>query len=1034
MFRAQSVVNPVRRLLAAPAFLTRLLLLAVAAMLPLAGLTAYETWRQARDERARAEGVVRARAAQVVEDTTQVVTKARRLLAFLASRPEVRSSDRAACTALLRDMVQIEPAFANAGLADAGGVPVCASLSQGGQLPKSVTDRLWFQRAIASREVVVGAPITGQIVGRPTLGLAQSVFDDRGTRVGVLLVSLDLLALSNLWQRLELPPDSAVVLQDTAGRMLARHPDPQRWIGHDASRTLAAFRIANPSGQGVYEGIDGVRRVYAVLPMPALDAWVVVGIPEGAVLAPVRTVLRDGLLRLAIGLLAALVAVLALARRLAAPVEQFGRTAARVADGDIGVRADEDVPAELRAVALEFNRMLDVRAAVEHRLRESLARFELAVSTGNVWSWHDGAPGIELPAAIVESLGLQPRPPATAEDTAGAAAAHESWLDWVDERDREPLRDAVRRLVQRREPLDHEFRVRDAAGELRWLYVRGHAVWNDAGRAIELVGTVFDVTARRRTERLLHERDQQLAGIVETAMDAIITIDVGQRIRVFNEAACRMFGLEAAQAIGQPLERFIPGAARAAHAGHVRAFAGLGGPHAQRMAPRRDLRALRADGREFPIEASISRLGDGDGVLMTAVVRDLSDVHEAQHAREAQVAAEAASRAKSDFVADIGHELRTPLNALLGFVQLVGNDRVDPVSERHRRQLDHAGDAGRHLLGLIDDLLDLSRIEAGRLSVQSMPVALGAVLDAAVALSQEAARQYRVTLVPPHRDGDGDGGGSGDGDGAGPWVWGDAARLRQVLINLLSNAAKYNRPGGSVELAVSRAGERVQVDVIDNGIGMDAAQRERLFRRFDRLGREGGDVRGTGIGLVLTRQLVEHMHGTIEVESQPGRGTRVRVSLVAAQAPAEVSAGPAAPRAGNGAAPALGGRVLYIEDEPVNRLLVAEFLRGSPAVVLECAPTGAEGLSRARAQRPDLILLDRGLPDTDGLQVLAELRRDAATRDVPVVMLSASGDDTAVHDALAAGAAAYWTKPMDFGRFEAQLQAYLRAPAGPAGR
>jgi CheY-like chemotaxis protein/anti-sigma regulatory factor (Ser/Thr protein kinase) len=258
-------------------------------------------------------------------------------------------------------------------------------------------------------------------------------------------------------------------------------------------------------------------------------------------------------------------------------------------------------------------------------------------------------------------------------------------------------------------------------------------------------------------------------------------------------------------------------------------------------------------------------------------------------------------------------------------------------------------------------------------------------------------------------------------------VLGDPLRLRQVMLNLVSNAIKYNRRGGSVRVGVSGAGGQVEVLIADTGLGMTREQLDRLFEPFNRLGREHSSIEGTGIGLVLTRQLLELMQGSLEVDSQAGIGTTVRVLLRQADAPAAR----VAPDSGHGLLPAdtdgepPEGVVLYIEDNPINLLLVEQLLLGWPGIRLVQAEDGHTGIELALALQPDLVLLDMRLPDMSGPQVLKALQGDARTRGLRVVALSASAMPDEVALARSCGAYDYWTKPLDFERFMANLKQLL---------
>lgn len=529
----------------------------------------------------------------------------------------------------------------------------------------------------------------------------------------------------------------------------------------------------------------------------------------------------------------------------------------------------------------------------------------------------------------------------------------------------------------------------------------------DLSFALDHLDRVADL---RRTQQQLQEREQQLAGLVETAMDAIITVDAGQRVRLFNRAAVEMFGLPAAEAIGGPLDRLVPPRLRAVHGEHVRRFA-VHGSTARRMGALQTLVGLRAGGQEFPIEASISKWGSGEQALMTVVIRDATELRRAEESRVARAAAESASEAKSRFLSHISHELRTPLNAIIGFSQLLQADVGQPLGRAQAEQVEYIRQAGWHLLALVSDVLDVSRIEAGHLRVELGAIDGAAVLADAVSLNMGLAAQQRVVLElapsPP---------------GAGQLI-ADPTRLRQALINVVSNAIKYNRPGGQVRAGLARAGRHVCFQVTDTGLGMTDDQLAHLYEPFNRLGRERGSVEGTGLGMALTRQLVALMDGHMQVRSQLGVGTEIEICLPADDGPAQDEAAAQARAAAAAAKPR--GTVLYIEDNAVNRLLVEELLCRWPEVVLLIADDGRSGIALARQARPDVVLLDMRLPDMQGLEVLQALRADLALAGTKVVALSGDAQQQDRDAALQAGAHDYWTKPFDFERFMAGLAALL---------
>ena len=534
-----------------------------------------------------------------------------------------------------------------------------------------------------------------------------------------------------------------------------------------------------------------------------------------------------------------------------------------------------------------------------------------------------------------------------------------------------------------------------------------------------------DISGWRQAERQLQRRDQEFADLVNSASDAIVSIDVHQRICLFNRAAEQMFQVSAEEALGQSLDRFIPGEWRSRHAALVQQFIDSGA-EARRMGSGRLIHGCRADGSVFPIEASISRVGQGESLRLTVVARDVSQVKAAEQDHLARIAAESANQAKTAFLSRMSHELRTPLNAVLGFTQLLLSGRQDPLSQAQVRQVELVQQAGWHLLALINDVLDLSRIEGGQLRVEARAIDPIHCLQEALALAMPQAQASGIALAGPAPDADL------------PVILADPLRLRQVLLNLLSNAIKYNRAHGEVQLSARRQADgRLQVQVRDNGLGLTAEQLQHLYEPFNRLGRERSHTEGTGIGLVLSRELMRLMGGELQLHSAPGQGTCVTLWLPTAPEgtpPAPPAAAPAPDAAaGAGADADWGGRVLYIEDNPVNQLLMQQLLARCPTVTLQCVDTGGAGLQAVAEQTPDLVLLDMQLPDMSGLEWLQRQAAAIADGRLRVIAVSASAMSSDVAAARAAGAVDYWTKPLRLDQVVHDLASWLRQGARTAG-
>ena len=504
----------------------------------------------------------------------------------------------------------------------------------------------------------------------------------------------------------------------------------------------------------------------------------------------------------------------------------------------------------------------------------------------------------------------------------------------------------------------------------------------------------------RRQSALLHQR---LVSVVEQSEDAIFTTSLDGDVTSWNRGAERLYGYTPDEMIGRAMTTLVAGA---------RSDGATDAPDA--LGPIAKHR--RKDGAEIDVAVTLSPLRGEDGatVGVSLIARDVTESLRAEReALEARAEAERANHAKSEFLSRMSHELRTPLNAILGFGQLL---QLDETDERRRENVAHILRGGNHLLDLINEVLDISRIESGTMTVSVEPVGLEEVIDEArdlvVPLANERGIHVETQLAAQPA-----------------WVAADRQRLKQVLLNLLSNAVKYNRPNGSITLAVKDGAEgRLRVLVSDSGFGIPPLLVDRLFTPFDRLGAEQSKVEGTGLGLALTKSLVEAMGGTIEVESKEGEGSTFIVDLAAAESPLERvrEQGPVyTAAAGTPAGAGSEATILYVEDNVSNLKLVEQILARRPGVTLIPAMKGELGLELARKHRPRLILLDLHLPDLQGSQVLARLKTDPETRHIPVAMLSADATAGQVERLLAIGADDYLTKPLDIPAFMALLDKTL---------
>ena len=398
-------------------------------------------------------------------------------------------------------------------------------------------------------------------------------------------------------------------------------------------------------------------------------------------------------------------------------------------------------------------------------------------------------------------------------------------------------------------------------------------------------------------------------------------------------------------------------------------------------------------------QATPSHLANGD-ILWHGHCADVTDRLAMEVAVANKATVDRLQSARSEFLARVSHELRTPLNGILGFTQLLANDKADNLSAEQRDRLNLVMSSGRHLLTLVNEVLDVTTIQSALLPLVLEPVELSSLLAQALHSVQGVAEDMRVHLLepncPPHLR-----------------VQSNPQRLHQVLVNLMTNAVKYNRAGGTVRV-IARAHEHgVQVTVSDTGVGMTEQQLAELFQPFNRLGAENTNVAGNGLGLVITKELLGRMGATLSVNSQRGVGSNFSVMLPAAQAKLSHAA-PATERVADAAAePQARGTVLYVEDDEVNTALMTAILGLRPSVRLLHAANCASAMRCVQQSTPDLLLLDMHLPDGNGIDLLTAIRAVPGMQTVPAIMVSAAALDEEVQLARDSGFVGYWTKPLD---------------------
>jgi len=509
---------------------------------------------------------------------------------------------------------------------------------------------------------------------------------------------------------------------------------------------------------------------------------------------------------------------------------------------------------------------------------------------------------------------------------------------------------------------------------------------------------------RKQSEGRLQQSEARKAAILATSLDCIITIDQDSRVLEFNPAAESTFGISRERAIGAALPQLIiPERYRDAHRRGVAHYLATGeGPVLGR---RIEITALRGDGSEFPVELAISRIELGGPPLFTATLRDITARKEAEEElQRAKASAEAANQAKSVFLASMSHELRTPLNAIIGYGEMVQEEATELGAEAIVPDLQKIHAAGRHLLGLINDVLDLSKIEAGKMELFLENFDAAAMLKEVVTTVRPMIEKNgnSLTLDLPEDPGT---------------MNADLTKVRQSLFNLLSNAAKFTKEG-IIRLTAKAAGSDMVFEVSDTGIGISPEQMDKLFEPFTQA--EAGTSRhfgGTGLGLALTRHFARFMGGDLTVESRLGQGSTFYLR-VPRQVP-EPSAQETPVRDRHATTHAR-GTVLVIDDDATARDLIARLLV-KEGFIAQTASSGPEGLAKARKLRPTVITLDVMMPQMDGWSVLDSLKKDPDLCDIPVIMVTIVDNRNL---GFTLGASEYLTKPLERERLSAVLSKY----------
>jgi PAS domain S-box-containing protein len=504
-----------------------------------------------------------------------------------------------------------------------------------------------------------------------------------------------------------------------------------------------------------------------------------------------------------------------------------------------------------------------------------------------------------------------------------------------------------------------------------------------------------EMRERGVAEMALRESEQRFRSIIDNVPIGMLYSDLNGNLIQTNPSLCELIGYTED-------ELMKLGPADYTHPDDVAEDAALNERLVRGEIPmyRRHKRYVAKSGVTVWARATVSLLRDVQGrpQRIVGVVEDITEHLRLQEAERAREVAESSSHAKSEFLSRMSHELRTPLNAMLGFAQLLELDQHDPLTRAQRPWVNQIQQAGWHLLEMINDVLDLSRIESGNLRLQTETLDLAEVLGACLSMVEADAQRRRIAVTKELASGS-------------LAVLGDATRVKQILTNLLTNAVKYNVDAGRIHISSQATdAEMTEITVSDTGLGMTAEQMANLFQPFNRLGRERSSQQGTGIGLVISQRLAELMGGSLWVRSTAGKGSSFVLALPRVL---DVDTVRSDLTTFDSVPPEYHRRIVhYVEDNETNVEVMRGVLAQRPQVQMQVSITGLDSLATMRATPPDLILLDMHLPDISGLELLRHYKQDPRTAGIPVVVVSADALVSQIEAAFEAGAAHYLTKPV----------------------
>jgi len=892
-------------------------------------------------------------------------------------------------------------------------VPVVA-----GRRGTSYADNAATHTALTEGKLVIGRPVIGRVLKQPLFNINAPIRDGHGKVIGALFGVIN-LANPNFLDGVgghSYGKSGGYLVHDQQHGIIVTATDKSRVLQPlpaPGTNEMNDKRRQGFLGTAISTNSLGVEVLSSAARIPASGWLVVAALPTEEAFAPIRDMQRRIVLAAILLTLIAGAISWWLLRRQFAPLHAAVQSLAGMSEASKPLQplpiAKQD---EIGLLVGGFNQLLATLGEHEAQLKTERDFFSavLQQSSDGVLLFEPEDLRIrEVNPKIFHMLGYE------RDELLGLK--YSELLD----ADLESVAENVGRILHDKLPLVRERNLRKKDGALVAVELNAGLVETGARQLIMV--NLRDLTERKQAEQQLRDQQFYTRSLFESNVDALMTTDPRGIISDVNQQMEALTGCTRDELIGTLFknnftdpERAEAAITRALREGKVTNY---------------ELTAHAKDGTETVVSYNASTFHDRDGKLqgVFAAARDVTERKQFEHALQetnveldsAVAAAEKANLAKSEFLSSMSHELRSPLNSVLGFAQLM-EFQTPPPSPAQKQSIDQILKAGWYLLSLINEILDLAKIESGKVTMSQESMSLSEVLQDCQVMIEPQAHQRGIQLTFPYLDN--------------PfYVHGDRTRVKQVMINLLSNAIKYNRVGGSVIVQCTMSGKnRLRVSVKDTGTGLAPEQVAQLFQPFNRLGQESGAEEGTGIGLVVTKQLVELMGGVIGVESSVGVGSVFWFELAASCAPKLVSG--SIGKTGSDeqdlvAAYELSSQrtLLYIEDNPENMALVEQLIALRSDLILLTAIDGHLGIQLARAYQPDVILMDIKMPGISGFGALKILREDPVTAHIPVMALSANAIPRDIERGMEAGFFSYLTKPIEVREFMNALDVALRYAA-----